>query len=197
MQMARVFAALTASLALATPASAAVVWTVEGVFARPKPPSLVAQGTGRAAAPMIDGGLLSGTFTTEEDETGMWVTEIDLMTSASGAFRSFTYDDLDMIDDDMLPMHFRLTVPAVGGMTYQLQLVFDPLLGSGGGKSFAFTGFEHQDYPGSGNRMLSGFATAGSIDAVAAPEPGTWALMLAGFGLAGMALRRRSSPLRA
>ena len=195
MQTARVMAALAISLAAAAPASAATVWTVEGVFApRQQVPSLVASDVGRQAAVAANGGELSGMFVTEEDENGMRVLEVNLTTSAYGAFQSFTYDDNEMIDDDRLPQYFRLTVP-VGGMTYQLQLQFDPGLGSNPGKTFAFSGWEHQEFPGSGNRMLTGFATANEVSA--APEPGAWALMVAGFGLAGAALRRRSSPLRA
>lgn len=50
--------------------------------------------------------------------------------------------------------------------------------------------FSEGTYAGSTN--LSGVITSISI-AKAVPEPATWAMMVAGFGLAGVALRRRSA----
>jgi hypothetical protein len=47
-------------------------------------------------------------------------------------------------------------------------------------------------------RYTANMATAGNISGNAAfypvPEPGTWALMLLGFGGIGMAMRRRRRP---
>jgi hypothetical protein len=45
---------------------------------------------------------------------------------------------------------------------------------------------------------LGGWTFVSEIDflgTAAVPEPGTWALMIAGFGLAGAALRRRRTVL--
>ena len=47
-------------------------------------------------------------------------------------------------------------------------------------------------WPRNGNGVISDFAPDNS-DLAAVPEPGTWALMVAGVGLMGAALRRRRS----
>lgn len=44
------------------------------------------------------------------------------------------------------------------------------------------------DASGAGNRATATFAPAGAV-----PEPAAWALMIAGFGLAGGAMRRRAT----
>ncbi|MBX3483426.1 PEPxxWA-CTERM sorting domain-containing protein [Phenylobacterium sp.] len=171
----------------ATPAAAAIVWTVEGAFTidRP-PPSLAPFGIAAAAAWSTAAGTISGTFTTDDDVTE--VIAVNLVTSAAGAFRSSTYGSVGFIDADRMPQYFRLTV-LVEGATQQLQLLFTPiLLGAGGGGGYAFTGFESQPWPGSGARMLSGTATR---QAAGVPEPRAWALMITGFGLLGATVRRR------
>jgi hypothetical protein len=48
----------------------------------------------------------------------------------------------------------------------------------------------HTTFVGSGE--IRGFPSATGTQSVAIPEPGTWALMIAGFGLAGASLRRRA-----
>ena len=190
MQIIRTSAAAAAlALTLASPAAAAVVWKVEGFFTTPgQVPSRVAFSGAAGKSWSVPAGSLYGVFTTEGEGADMRVIDVDLTTSSNGAFRSFAYDDVAKIDMDQTPQFFRLHVPIPGDGVYELQLFFTALLDPGSSSPIAFTGYEHQDFPGSGNRMLSGFATA------AVPEPVTWALMIAGFGMAGVVLRRRSSP---
>lgn len=193
MQIIRTSAAAAAlALTLVTPAASAVVWKVEGVFSTPgQVPSRVAFSGAASKAWSVPAGGLHGVFTTEGEGTDMRVVDVDLTTTAHGAFRGFTYDDVAKIDMDQTPQFFRLHVPIPGEGVYELQLFFSALLDPSSKSPIAFSGYEHQDFPGSGNRVLSGFATA--TESVV-PEPGTWALMIAGFGMAGVVLRRRSSP---
>ena len=61
------------------------------------------------------------------------------------------------------------------------------------------TGFQATDYvynlwpraPGGGNSHIADFAPNNSSFAASAPEPSAWALLIAGFGLTGAAMRRR------
>jgi uncharacterized protein YfaP (DUF2135 family) len=48
-------------------------------------------------------------------------------------------------------------------------------------------------FPADGGTLASGWSLTYTTDAVtsAVPEPGTWAMMIGGFALAGMAMRRR------
>ncbi len=66
--------------------------------------------------------------------------------------------------------------------------------------SIPSTGFSVADYgfnlwpraPGAGNSFISDFAPDASTVKGVVPEPATWALMIAGFGLVGGALRRKA-----
>ena len=53
------------------------------------------------------------------------------------------------------------------------------------GAAYAFTGISNN------GRSFNGSITYSVISAV--PEPASWAMMIAGFGLAGAALRRRGT----
>jgi hypothetical protein len=65
--------------------------------------------------------------------------------------------------------------------------------------SIPSTGFSAADYtfnlwpraPGAGNTFISDFAPDASNVASFVPEPASWAMLIAGFGLTGAALRRR------
>lgn len=62
-------------------------------------------------------------------------------------------------------------------------------------KSVTFNGLTGQSYTVAFNGIYGGSDTASFIDNVAlavVPEPATWAMLLAGFGLVGFAMRRRS-----
>jgi hypothetical protein len=75
----RALAALAVSLALATPAAAAITFDVDGVFGAP-------------------GGTLTGAFTTDDAATA--VTAVHLVSSYNGAFVGATYSDVADIDAD-------------------------------------------------------------------------------------------------
>ncbi len=72
-----------------------------------------------------------------------------------------------------------------GSISYQTQGSAFPF-GSYTGTIVGFSSFQGTALP-TGNGASTGFV------ALAVPEPSTWALMLAGFGLTGYALRRRRS----
>lgn len=86
--------------------------------------------------------------------------------------------------------------PADGDLV--LILVIDPPLKSGGGGLFAQAApedgpFDPPAEPGDfgGDLPPPGAGLRGATPGAAVPEPGVWALMIMGFGLAGAALRRR------
>jgi hypothetical protein len=184
-----VLTALAAGLAMAAPASAAeIVWHVSGTFTAAPVPSIAKFGamvSSNIAA--LNGGTISGDFITEGDGDDMTVVAIDLTTSAYKSFASEHYTDVDMIDAWNERQMFRITMPSGFGWDYELELNFSPLLDPDGKSPSTVTGYEHQEFPGSGNRSFTAIATP----TLAAPEPGVWALMVLGFGLAGAALRRR------
>lgn len=151
-------------MSVAAPASAAIVFGVNGAFTV----------NGSAA------GTLTGTFTTNDAITQ--VTAINLQSSANGAFVAYTYNDVAAVDNQQLPNTFRLTVFSP---TRQLQLVFSPAL-TAAGSAIGGNSFENQSQ--AGNRLLTGLV---ATQAAAVPEPASWGLMLAGLGLIGSGLRSR------
>ena len=72
----------------------------------------------------------------------------------------------------------------------------DPVTSTWSGQSLASMGLKSGTYVwswgGDGNADSLTINIAGSV-----PEPSTWALMLLGFGLAGVAMRRRSGAVAA
>jgi len=94
-------------------------------------------------------------------------------------------------------------VAGLSGTPGVFTLVEDLVIGGGTGRFLGATG--DLDVVGTltlgmvgGQRVSIGEgAISGLIDAPAIPEPGTWALMIAGFGAAGSALRTRRRVLAA
>jgi hypothetical protein len=163
--------------AIAAPASAAIVFTVNGAFSS-FPIGGAPQGT------------LTGTFTTDDALTT--VTAVDLTSSAFGPYQSAIYNSLAGASQD-LPDGF-----AVGNLpqpfTSALFLYFStPLTVSGGTFDGEQSGEDQLTVGGVplSPRYLNGSVTAGVPAAAGVPEPAAWALMIVGFGLAGAALRRR------
>ena len=174
MNLIRNLTAIAAVLAIGSPAAASVTFNVSGGFWWPG---------------VIVSGSISGTFTTNDAITQL--TAIHLTTTENGDFESALYDDIADVDENVLPHHFRLTVPPEfpGDPSNQLQLVFSTALTSVPGAAFTFGGFESQ--PEGGNRMLNGTASVVGSPPAAVPEPASWALTIVGFGLVGAVIRRR------
>jgi hypothetical protein len=83
---------------------------------------------------------------------------------------------------------FNLAITAAGGAAFSTVSFYHAQKGGPNGSVLRNLGFE--SYGGGG--VIGDGGTGGGV-----PEPATWALMITGFGMAGMALRRRSSAVRA
>ncbi|OJV29380.1 MAG: hypothetical protein BGO24_03985 [Sphingomonas sp. 67-36] len=160
---------------MATPASAAVVFNLDNVK-------------------LVDGGTLTGSFTTSDD---LSVLEDFSITSAGGngwpygVFTGTTYTMADAINPVFWTSAQGISAKFAGGS--QLNIFFSSAL-TAAGAMLDQTTSETQKLAGS--RWL----TEGSVSAVAGaggvPEPATWAMMIAGFGLVGAAMRRRKAQVR-
>jgi hypothetical protein len=172
--MKSLFGALATAAALALTAGAAkadVHWTVNGTF--------------------DDGGTLSGFF---DINVYGYLQDFDLVTSAGGAEGGFEYTPATSYFSngtfylDAEPGYFgalHLTFLSDIGAA----IATNPLLGGSPGPSWECVQSWSCYVPQGGTTryIAEGFASAGS----AAPEPAAWGLMIAGFGLAGAALRKR------
>lgn len=113
--------------------------------------------------------------------------------ATSGVFGSITYDPGNKTGSWSLPnflvdfisvkasnefLLYKLTTPAASGSWSTLGLL------GGGGKQPEMS---HIQFYGKTGRM---------IDPPVVPEPATWAMMIAGFGLVGAAMRRRTGVAR-
>lgn len=87
--------------------------------------------------------------------------------------------------------------PEDGDLVLVLALIPPPKAGAGGG-FFSIARFEDDAPQGDQPPQYSGAIVDAVVPGAAAvPEPDAWALMIAGFGFAGAALRRRVRPLSA
>jgi len=87
--------------------------------------------------------------------------------------------------------------PEDGDLVLVLALVPPPKQGAGGGGGFALTAIEDLQPEQGGQDIGDGDGDQGRPPATAVPEPATWAMMIAGFGMAGAMFRRRAGLVRA
>lgn len=147
--------AVTAALAIAAPAEAAVDYAVSGAG--------------------------SGTFSLELTGSTYTLTALDL------TFGTASFDLSNSVLEPFGPSWLlggpNLGATGLQGGTDDFQLIFDPALASQ-------TVFLQYVNIGLLNSFPAGLATVTQVADAAVPEPGTWAMMLLGFGAAGVALRR-------
>ena len=133
-----------------------------------------------------DGGILTGTFTTNDAITS--VLDYDVTTSG-GTLVGFEYTPATApVNISSLPTFFGVED---AGPDHILQVTFDPPLVATGGtvKLGQFDSFEQ--VPGGVHRQITeGSATTGTT---AAPEPGTLALLSLAAIAFGVARRRKSA----
>jgi PEP-CTERM motif len=164
-------AAVALASAMALPAQAAILnWALGGVT-------------------FADGGTASGTFSTDT-ATG-FVTAFNVSTAGGSTLSPFSYTaGTSTVQDNLFaPQSFLLINTAI---TRYVALVFANPLTAGGVNSLAIGNFPVGSYEcdncNAVRYVTSGFATTVTA---AVPEPTSWALMIAGFGLVGGAMRRR------
>ena len=164
-------AALAAAATMSSPASAAVVFNLSNVY-------------------LVDGGQLTGTLTTSDDLStlvGFSITS----TSNNSFFGNFIGQSYTLGN-----AAYAFWNPAQGLSSLSLtplanlNLFFtSPLTATGA--TLAFASSESQFVQGGGVRWaVSGELIAGQPGIV--PEPAVWALMVTGFGLVGLGIRRRA-----
>jgi hypothetical protein len=170
-------AALLAASASAIPAKATttLAWTLSGVT-------------------FDDGGTATGTFTT--DSTNGNLVSYDLFTTAGLSLGAFHYDATTSEkngDNFFTPNSFLIS--DTNGARY-IDLAFVNPLTSGGVDALVIgqNSFELINF-GAIRNVTAGFATTSVTASV--PEPLSWALMVVGFGLVGVAARRRTTALPA
>jgi len=157
-------------LAVAAPAWADVTWLVSGAF--------------------DDGSTLAGSFTLNQYG---FVSAVDLTTQSQGVFTGVNY-----VLQPTFPANngFNFLEIDPGPYTGALRLNFDGPIADANGPiagtvSILSTSFECQNSQncqaaGGNTRFLVGGSASSSV-----PEPASWAMMIAGFGMVGAAMRRR------
>ncbi len=157
-------------IGMAAPASAAVVFNLNNVT-------------------LVDGGTLSGSFTTSDDLATLIGFSITSSTNNGWPYGNFTGTTYTLGNATSLFWNATQGLSATFPKA-KLNLFFNSPLTSTGTALNQTTSETQKGY----NRYL----TSGSVSAVAGavPEPATWAMMIAGFGLVGAAMRRRAAKVR-
>ena len=151
---------------IASPASASVTFNVSGSYS--------------------DGGTLNGSFTTDDGLTTLQSTSLTVAGGSLG-LDSVIFNEASYISagTNNLPNSFSLF--AASSVNKSLSLVFStPLTLSGSTLSTASDNF--QQFVGT-RTIVSGSVV--NANPAAVPEPGSWALMLAGLAGVGFAFQRR------
>ncbi|MFN3513494.1 MAG: FxDxF family PEP-CTERM protein [Phenylobacterium sp.] len=139
------------------------------------------------ASPAADGSI-SGAFKHEGIAGGafsdvynfMWPSNGIAGGTISSSFQTSIFNDIDFTSVTLNGAEFQI------GSTGQVEFRFlNDLLVTGGMQQLIVSGTS------GGNGSYAGTLTF--FPSAAIPEPATWAMMIAGFGLAGAALRRRRS----
>ncbi len=84
------------------------------------------------------------------------------------------------------------TLSSISGENFSLRSL-DPLTLSAGSHTITFTGLNHTD----STVFIDAVTGELTPDTTVVPEPATWALMIAGLGMVGLAARRRTKALAA
>lgn len=172
MKFSMVFGAALAAVTLSAPASAVVVFDLSNVQ-------------------LVDGGQLTGTLTTSDDLSTLLDFSITSTSNSSvyGTFVGITYTLGDAWVSTWNPAQ-GLVAQFLTPLAQLNLFVASPLTALGA--PLAITTSETQIVGGGGTR----WATSGELVAqqsAIVPEPAAWAMMIAGFGLVGVGLRRRSA----
>lgn len=162
-------AALSAAsvFALATPASAAIVFNLDNVK-------------------LVDGGTLTGSFTTSDDLSQLISFSITSSTNNGWPYGNYAGTTYTLGDATSLFWNAAQGISANFGSSAHLNLFFDNPLSATGAVLNQTTSETQKGF----NRYLVGGSVSGTI-AGAVPEPATWAMLIMGFGLVGAAMRRR------
>jgi hypothetical protein len=166
-----------AAMAIAPPASATKTFVLQGV---------TLQGTGPTPG---SSATLEGSFSTSDDLTHLEAVNI---TASAGNywfndFTAFRFDDAPLADWVSLPTQgFQISIGSPTDPDQQLHLVLLSFTETGGD---IWTGGSFVAQRPAGHRLITGGSVVAAAPAV--PEPMTWLMMVGGFGLIGLAMRRR------
>ena len=160
--------AAAATALFAVPASANVIYTLSNVT-------------------MSDGNQLTGNFTVTDDLS----TIVDLNISApAGTLSGFNFVPVNYTMADVvtfqLPLNSWINVTKPG---HELRLSFGALTASGA--TLTTNGTSYDWYVNAGPRTVTGGSFIVAAAPTPAPEPASIALLAAGTGLVGFALRRK------
>ena len=141
-----------------------------------------------------DGGTASGTFAT--DSTTGLATAVNISVTAGPNLSAFTFDGATSQILNNIFFNNQSFVAVNNAFTRYVSFAFVNPLTAPGSNPLNIGIFPNRaswDCANCGNirYAVSGFATSGAV-----PEPAAWALMIAGFGLVGGAMRRRQQSVR-